>query len=43
MDPINYDEDDMDEAAEYSLNRYDGEARIEGTVEDMLDNLDTHE
>lgn len=43
MVSIDYDRDDMEDAAEYSLDRYDGEDRTEGTVEDMLDNLDTRE
>lgn len=40
MVSTNYDEDDLDDAAAHSLDRYDGEDRTEGTVEDMLDNLD---
>jgi hypothetical protein len=40
MHSIDYSEDDMEAAAEHSLDRYDGEESVEGTVQDMLDNLD---
>ncbi|MDY6771270.1 MAG: hypothetical protein SV186_04950 [Candidatus Nanohaloarchaea archaeon] len=39
MAPINFDADDMEAAEEHSLDRYQGEDRVEGTVQDMLDNL----
>jgi len=39
MDPINFDADDMEAAEEHTLDRYHGVDRVEGTVQDMLDNL----
>ncbi|WP_436932429.1 hypothetical protein [Halosimplex halobium] len=39
---INYSEDDMEAAAEHNLDQYDSEVSVEGTVLDMLDNLDGH-
>jgi len=39
MDPTTHTDEDLDEARAYSLERYNGESRVEGTVADMLDNL----
>jgi hypothetical protein len=39
MHSIDYSEDDMEAAEEHSLYQYDGEESVEGTAQDMLDNL----
>lgn len=40
MHSIDYSEDDMEAAAEHSLDRYQGEETVEGTIKDMLTHLD---
>jgi hypothetical protein len=41
MAPIDFDADDMEAAEEHSLDRYQGEETVEGTIEDMLTHLDS--
>jgi hypothetical protein len=39
MDSINFDVGDLEDDAEHSPDRYNGKESVEGSVEDMLTNL----